>query len=225
MSGRFEGHVFRHFGGELGHLHAEILEMTALVLVQIQKVLEAVKPQNRKDAHVIIKNEPSVNFLANKIDNSIFEILTKRETVARDLRAIMGFSKMVTDLKYLGDEGDRISCLSTKIYCIEFSHQDTDMLREIDIVGKYSCTVLEETIAILKTFDVKSARKMLAHTDLDEEFNASLRRLTTYVLEDASKMKHTVNIILILKSLERIYAHARNLVEHVAYIAHENPTA
>ena len=92
------------------------------------------------------------------------------------------------------------------------------MLREIDIIGKHACAMLQEMIAVLKTLDSKRARKLLRRAGINEAFNASLRRLTTYVLEDTLKMKYVINIILILKSLERIDAHARNLAEYVIYI-------
>ena len=218
MPDRLEGHTFRRFDGELDHLHAEILEMVALVFSQIQNAIESFQPQKQKTIYDIIEKEVRVNLLEKKIDSSIMEVLAKRGTVARDLRAIMGFSKMVTDLERLGDEAARITQISTKIYSKEYSSQDTGMLREIDIIGKFACTVLQEAIEILKTLDSARARKLLRHTGINEAFNASLRRLTTYVLEDTLKMKYVINIILILKSLERIDAHARNLAEYVIYI-------
>lgn len=134
----------------------------------------------------------------------------------------MGFSKIVTDLERLGDEATRITQLSAKIHSdnehSDLRSQKSDMLREIDIVGNHACTVLEEAIEVLETFDLKSARKLSSHDGLNEEFNTSLRRLTTYVLEDVLNMKYVINIILVLKSLERIDAHARNLAEYVIYM-------
>jgi phosphate transport system protein len=38
------------------------------------------------------------------------------------------------------------------------------------------------------------------------------------LLEDARNIGHTINIVLILKSLERIGGHARNLAEYVVYM-------
>ena len=218
MPVRLDGHTFRRFDGELDRLHAEILEMTELVFAQIQNALESFQPQTRKMIKDIIEREARVDILEKKIDNSIIEILAKPEPVANDLRAIMGFSKMVTDLERLGNEAARITHFSTKIYSKEYSSQDTDMLREIDVIGKFSCAVLQEAIEILKTFDLKRARKLLSHDGLNESFNASLRRLTTYVLEDALKMRYVINIVMVLKSLERIDAYARNLAEYVIYI-------
>ena len=46
----------------------------------------------------------------------------------------------------------------------------------------------------------------------------SLRRLTTFVLEDARNVGHAINITLVLKALERIGDHARNISEYVIYL-------
>lgn len=78
MTDCLEGHIFRRFDGELDHLHAEILEMTKLVLVQIQKALESFKPQKREIIHDITERESQVNLLEKTIDNSIIEVLAKR---------------------------------------------------------------------------------------------------------------------------------------------------
>jgi len=37
-------------------------------------------------------------------------------------------------------------------------------------------------------------------------------------LEDARNIGHTVNIVLVLKALERIGDHARNIAEYVIYL-------
>ena len=92
------------------------------------------------------------------------------------------------------------------------------MLREIDLIGGHACATLQKAIETLKTLDLTDAKKLLDQAGLDEEFHASLRRLTSFILEDTLNMKYVINIILVLKSLERIDAHAHNLAEYVVYM-------
>lgn len=220
MSDRLEGHTFRRFDGELDHLHAEILNMAELVSEQISKSLDSFQPANQAIIRAIIERESQIDLLEKKIDNSITEVLAKRGPVARDLRAILGFSKVVTDLERLGDEATRVAHFSTKIHNSESgrSRENTDMLREIDLIGGHACATLQKAIETLKTLDLTGAKKLLDQAGLDEEFHASLRRLTSFILEDTLNMKYVINIILVLKSLERIDAHAHNLAEYVVYM-------
>lgn len=55
-------------------------------------------------------------------------------------------------------------------------------------------------------------------SDLGKEFCTSFRILTSYVLEDTRNMRYIVNVVMVLKSLERIGDHAHNLAEYVVYI-------
>ena len=52
----------------------------------------------------------------------------------------------------------------------------------------------------------------------DGEFQAALRRLTTFVLEDSRNVGHVISITLILKALGRIGGHADNIAKYVFYL-------
>lgn len=219
MANRLEGHTFRRFDGELYRLHTEILQMADLVNEQIQMALESFQQQNLDNIHLINEREVEVDAWEKKIDGIIVEILAKRSPVARDLRAIMAFSKAVTDLERLGDEAAKIAYLATTMYNNEHSNPSNYLLRDVGVMGKLACTLLKEAIEILGILDLERAEKLLnSHDDLDEEFQAGLRRLATYVLEDARNVGHIINIVLVMKSLARIGDHARNLTEYVVYM-------
>ena len=51
-----------------------------------------------------------------------------------------------------------------------------------------------------------------------QEFQSALRRLATYIMEDARNVGHAINTVLLVKALERIGDHARNLAEYVIYL-------
>lgn len=96
------------------------------------------------------------------------------------------------------------------------------MLRDIGIMGDHACSLLREAFEILHTLDLERAKALLASNDLGKEFCTSFRVLTSYVLEDARNMRYIVNSVMILKSLERIGDHARNLAEYVVYMVSGN---
>jgi phosphate transport system protein len=146
-------------------------------------------------------------------------VLAKRSPVARDLRVIMAFSKAVTDLERLGDEAAKIAYIGTAMYNNDHSNPGNYLLRDVSVMSKLVSTLLKEAIEILDVLDLEKAEKLLSsHDDLEEEFQAGLRRLTTYVLEDARNVGHIISIVLVMKSLLRIGEHARNLAEYVVYM-------
>jgi phosphate transport system protein len=219
MATRLEGHTFRRFDGELYRLHTEILQMAGLVYEQIQMALESFQQQNLDIVRVINEREFQVDAFEKRIDSIITEVLAKRSPVARDLRVIMAFSKAVTDLERLGDEAARIAYIGTTMYNNDHSNPGNYLLRDVSVMSKLASTLLKEAIEILDVLDLERAEKLLSsHDDLEEEFQAGLRRLTTYVLEDARNVGRIISIVLVMKSLVRIGEHARNLAEYVVYM-------
>ncbi|MBX3629887.1 MAG: phosphate signaling complex protein PhoU [Nitrosomonas sp.] len=218
MVTRLEGHAFRRFDGALVYLHTEVLAMAGLVLEQIQLALESFRTQDQEILDSVCRKEYQVDGLEKKIDSAITQILAREGPVAFDLRAVMAFSKAVTDLERLGDEAVRIAQLSAKICSGESGFSNTHMLRDIGIMGDHACSLLTEAIEILETLDLDRARELLVRSDLGKEFCTSFRILTSYVLEDTRNMRYIVNVVMVLKSLERIGDHARNLAEYVVYI-------
>ena len=79
--------------------------------------------------------------------------------------------------------------------------------------------MLHEVLDALARLDVEKAIEVArGDTELDSEFQAALRRLSTYIMEDARNVGHTINVTFIVKSLERIGDHAKNIAEYVVFL-------
>lgn len=219
MSEPMEGHTVHRFDGELSNLHMMILEMGGLVMDQVNASLRALREKNIPSAHLVIRREPKIDELEVKIDDEIVSVIALRCPVAKDLRITTATSKAVTDLERVADEAARIAHLTISIYDNETSDPSSHLLRDTINMGKLSLGMLKEALEIFDKLDAAKAEEMIkGHGELDVEFQSSLRRLTTYLLEDARNVGHTINIVLILKALERIGDHARNIAEYVVYL-------
>lgn len=214
-----EGHTVHRFDGELNNLHMLILEMGGLVLDQVRQSILAVTEKNIAAARLVIQREPEVDGLEVKIDEENIIVIAKRCPVAKDLRITTAVSKAVTDLERIGDEAARIANQALQLYGSDTSDPSTHLLRDIKTMGNLSLRMLQDALDIFDTFDVARARVLArGNVELDEEFQSSLRRLATFVLEDARNVGHTINVTLIIKALERIGEHARNMAEYVIYL-------
>lgn len=214
-----EGHTVHRFDGELSNLHMMILEMGGLVMDQVRLATKAVRDKDIAAAHLVIRREPKVDELEVQIDDEIVSVIARRCPVAKDLRITTAISKAVTDLERVGDEAARIAHLSISMYDNETSDPSSHLLRDTIIMSKLSTTMLEEALQILDLLDASRADVMIKdHAQLDVEFQSALRRLATFMLEDARNVGHTINIVLIIKALERIGDHARNIAEYVVYL-------
>lgn len=214
-----EGHTVKRFDGELGNLHLLILEMGGLVLDQVRTALHALVDEDIEEARLVLERELKVTDLGLRVDEELVKIIAKRGPVARDLRATISFSKVVSDLERIDENAQRIAQAALSMYESGSNVPSSALLRDVTTMGAMGVGKLETALALLDTLDSDAAEHMLVKKrELDQEFQSCLRRLSTFILEDARLVGHSIMITLVLRSLERIGDHAQNLAEYVIYM-------
>jgi phosphate transport system protein len=79
--------------------------------------------------------------------------------------------------------------------------------------------MLGDVLRAFDEMDVEAAFRVAAgDAELDREFSAASRRLSTYVMEDPRQLGHTINALTVVKALERIGDHAKNIAEHIVFL-------
>jgi phosphate transport system protein len=219
MHRSLEGHTAHRYDGELNSLHLQMLEMGALVMDQVNLALQSLHDRSATLAQNVVEREHDVDQLERKIDNDLVAIIAKRAPVARDLRVIVSISKATTDLERIGDEAARIANLALAIYDSDTSLPGKNLMRDVGIMGQQVTAMLHESLESFDTLDAKRAEKLICKdNELEIDFQSSLRRLATYLLEDARNVGHAIHTVLMIRSIERIGDHARNLAEYIVYI-------
>jgi len=219
MSDILEGHTVRRYDGELNTLHLLVLEMGGLVLDQCKLALESLRTGDLEAARLVLAREAQVDALELKLDDNVWWVVGRRGPIARDLRVVMAFSKAITDLERIGDEAARMANTTLSVYDDEVRRPSRKLLRDVHTMGRIAIGMLQDAIALYDSFDLTSAEALLRrHAELDVEFQSSLRRLSTFILEDARNVGHAINAVLLVKAVERIGDHARNLAEYIIYL-------
>ncbi len=74
----------------------------------------------------------------------------------------------------------------------------------------------------LESFDeldlVKAVDVIRRNEELEEEFRSALRRLSTFIMEDARSGGHVVDTVFGLRALERTGGHAKNIAGYVVLL-------
>jgi phosphate transport system protein len=219
MSLKLEGHTMQRYNGELNNLHLKVMEMGSLVLDQARQALTTLKTKDISEAEKVVEREEKAHELELAIDDAIITIIAKRAPVARDLRVIMSMSKAVTDLERIGDEAVRIANIGKGLYQSEHSQPGNALLRDVTNMGRLALEMLQESLESFDSLNAGHANALVCReNELDLEFQSSLRRLATFLLEDARNVGHSIHIVLLTKAIERIGDHARNIAEYVIYI-------
>lgn len=207
-----EGHIARAFDGALVALHLKIVEMGGLALDQAREAMLAYEEWSLQHATRVIEREHQVNAYDRQIDREQLTLIARRQPVGSDLRIIIALSKMVGELERVGDESKKIA----RVVIADTGRPAGATSRDAVHLGKLAQDLLRMALDAVDRLDFELAEKVIpGDRELDAEYAAGLRRLLTRAMENPRGFEVTVQTAFVLKSIERIGDHARNLARHV----------
>ncbi|RCX31268.1 phosphate signaling complex protein PhoU [Thioalbus denitrificans] len=215
-----EGHIVKRFDDQLTHLHGLVLQMGQMVIEQLQRSLRTLEEEDVETAREVAERDQEVNRLDIRVDDELVRVLAMRAPVGKDLREVMAVAKSVTDLERVGDEARRVAQLTQRLYGGNGASPNPSLLRDLFELGRGVTAALETTLRAFESLDLDLALEVLQHDEtLDGEFQSALRRLSTYIMEDHRNVGHVVEVVLGLRALDRIGAHAKNIAGYIIYLA------
>ena len=214
-----DAHTVKQFDAQLANLRNLVLEMGGLVEDQIKNAVKSLDDEVLTLAREVIARDQIINGLQVKIDEDTITLIATRQPVGSDLRLIMSLSKAVTDLERIGDEAEKIARMTIKTYDVVSSPPSAKLLRDVTPMAKLATDMLHGCLDALARVDVEMAVNVARGDDnLDQEFQSALRRLITYMMEDPRTIGHAISVLFIIKALERIGDHAKNIAEYIIYL-------
>jgi len=219
VNDRTEGHIVRRYDGELASLRLLVLEMGGLVLDQVRRAVAALDREDLSEAREVIARDHAVNAYDLRVDEASIRLLARRQPVAGDLRVIMSIAKAVSDLERIGDEAAKIARMALHLFASGASVPKRALLRDVRAMATLATRMLNDVLRAFDEMDVNAALAVAAgDAELDREFRAASRRLSTYVMEDSRQLGHTINALTAVKALERIGDHSKNIAEYIVYL-------
>jgi|SRR5665213_341322 len=211
-----EGHISKAFDGELAALHIHVLEMGGLVLDQVREATRAYADWDTQAAQLVMDREAQVQRYAAAIFDAQLALIARRNPVASDLRAIIALVKTGAELDRAGAESRRIARTVLQKGGRPGRGTSTDARH----LASLACRLLRQSLEALDSIDADMADEVINHDqDLDSEYAAGLRRLLTRAMENPARIDTTVEAAFVLKAMERIGDHARNVSQQVAAMA------
>jgi phosphate transport system protein len=182
------------------------------VLSQASEATKAYTDWDAEAARAVVGREGAVNQYNRSIDTEQLTLIARRQPVASDLRAIIAMSKIIAELERAGDEAKKIA----KTVLSAAPRPGPATGRDVRHLGVLAVSLLRRSLEALDGFDLALCMEVIARDkDLDAEYSAGLRRLLTRAMEDPRNIEVTLEAAFVLKSLERVGDHARNIARHV----------
>ena len=211
-------HISSRYNEDLERLRSSVLEMGGLVERQL---IQAIGGLTEPDARVIVRvtqEERHINQLERSIDEDCSRILATRGPTASDLRLIITILKTITDLERIGDEGEKIAAIGARLATRELPD---GRYRELRNLGELVIEMVHDTLDAFARLDTRLALEVVRRDrTVDEEYEAIHRQNITFMMEDPRSIRRALDIMWVVRSLERIGDHAKNVCEYLIYLVH-----
>jgi phosphate transport system protein len=213
---KFENHYMKQFDEELEEIRTRLMEMGGKVEQQLKNAIRAVGDADSKLAEEVIKEEKLVDEMEVDIDEACILIIARRQPAASDLRLVMMVTKAVNDLERIGDEAKKIA---NHAVILAGESETSEGYTEVRHLGQSVVGMLSNALDAFARFDVDAAMRTLEEDkQIDLDYKTALRELVTYMMEDPRSISRVINILWVVRSLERIGDHAKNLCEQIVFV-------
>ena len=207
-------HISGQFNEDLERIINLVMQMGGLVEKQLNEALESVSQGDEDLAKKVLSNDYQVNNLEIVIDDECTRIIAKRQPAAGDLRLIMAIIKTIADLERIGDEATKIARVTLE----SLTSKHKELLLNLDNLGRRVLECLQLTLDAFTRMDVEAAFR-IHKTDekIDREYEALMRQLMTYMMEDPRSIPQVMSVIWSARALERIGDRCQNVCEYIIY--------
>lgn len=207
-------HISTHFDAELEQIKSNLMAMGGLVEQQLADALAALASRDALLAERAQKSDNKINQMEITIDEECIRIIARRQPAASDLRLVVAISKANRDLERVGDETCRIARYATKML-----REGVPSNTEVRHIGRHVSEMVRNSLTAFARYDTELAYQVAREDfNVDEEYKFAMRALVTDMMEEPRHVARNMNIIWILRSLERIGDHACNISDHLIYL-------
>ena len=209
--------VRTQYESDLAALKAALAEMGNNSADAVEAALEALCTADADGAAAIVKGDGRINNMERDIEHRCMTLLLRQQPVAGDLRRISTAMKVVTDIERIGDHAADIAEIIPHLVTVR-KEGDPAVSAAIKM-GQKAYQMILDALAALTGEDELAARQVIDADDaVDYDFNAIKHTLAEEIAADPSKVDAALDLLMVIKYLERIGDHAVNLAEWVEFV-------
>jgi phosphate transport system protein len=207
----------KHNEKELLALKEEVNQMWKLVLSQLEKTKQAFLSSDIEIAREVVSREKRVDAFDLKINCDCENYIALFTPVAIDLRLVLSLIKISSTLERIADFCEGIArhiiekdCTGTEAELIE----DLQLEKMFDIL----LSMLSDNFVALESENTKMSGKILSKDDeIDNLYYNSINILCDYLSKKPEHIRRGLEMILLIRKLERIGDHCTNIVEEIVF--------
>ena len=209
--------IRKQYDTDLESLKNSLSEMGRNAADAVEAALEALCTADAEAAKAVVKGDSRINNMERDIEHRCMTLLLRQQPVAGDLRRISTAMKVVTDVERIADHAADIAEIIPHLVTVR---RDGDpAVSQAIRMGQKAHKMILDALAALAGEDESAAQKVIAADDeVDYDFNAIKHTLAEEIAAAPAKVDAALDLLMVIKYLERIGDHAVNVAEWVEFV-------
>ena len=205
------------YENDLAALKTALTEMGQSAADAVEAAMEALCTADAEAAAAVAQGDGRINNMERDIEHRCMTLLLRQQPVASDLRFISAAMKVVTDVERIGDHAADIAEIVPHLAGVRKAG-DPAVSRSIEM-GRKAHKMLQDAMSAFAAEDEAAAKAVIDADDaVDYDFNAIKHTLAQEIAADPAKVDAALDLLMVIKYLERIGDHAVNLAEWVEFV-------
>ncbi len=207
----------KQYDEDLAALNRALIEMGQEVADAVENAVQALAAADPDAARRVVEGDRNINAMERDIEHRCMTLLLRQQPVAGDLRRITAVHKVVTDLERIGDHAADIADIVPHLFEVRRAG-DAAVSQSIHMGQKAHRMILNALDAFLRQDEAAARHVIAADDEVDFDFDAIKKVLGQEIAADPGRVDACLDLLMVIKYLERIGDHAVNLAEWVQFV-------
>lgn len=212
----------KHFIHALENLKMKLLHMASLTRRALENANKSFQDRDKHLAQEVIDGDQVINDIEVQIDDTSLKLLALEQPMARDLRFILGVTRISNELERIADQAVNIA-ERTLFLC---EHPPLPPIPALDRLMEVAGEMLDLAIRSFVNEDPNMAISVRKMDDNADHWNmVVLQTLIENMVQNTPEgekrlvnTRRSVQTIIVARCLERVGDQSTNIGEHVAFI-------
>ena len=208
-------HILTDYENALKDAKRSVLTMASIAAENLRNSIKGLLERNEDLCNDAIVEDEEVNAYERSIDRDGMDILLRFNPVATDLRSVIAAMKISTNLERIADQAGNIARRARKT----LNKPEVPEVRLIEPVYTLAAQLLDDAVRAFSEGDAELASSLYERDkELDRLHRKTMKRLMKLMESDVDNLRTYLNLIFIVRCLERVGDHAVNIGEDTVYV-------
>ena len=205
-----------HFQEELARLEQQALGALDLVVMTLDRTLEALHHRDIELAAIVIADDDRIDGRYLEVHQGILSLLALQAPVASDLRVVAALLHVIKHAERMGDQ-----CVNIAKLLPITGHEppvDEEILAKVERMGALARSEVSQAKQAFLLRDVALAEDLVRQDDVVDNLNRQVFRRAIEIGDEHDRREWATTMLLVARALERVGDNAVDIGEQTAFV-------